>query len=74
VQEFYHMMNNKEHRDFIRMNPIWYKEFNRTQNAHAGFKQMFERAKKERIPSKLTTIDKHLSTVGLMLKLIKGFK
>ena len=74
VQEFYRMMNNKEHRDFIRMNPVWYKEFNRTQNAHTGFKQMFEQAKKERTPSRLSTIDKHLNTVGLMLKLLKGIK
>jgi len=74
VQEFYRMMNNKEQRDFIRMNPAWYKEFNRTMNAHTEFKQVFERAKKEQTPSRLSVIDKHLNTAGLMLKLLKGFK
>ena len=74
MQEFYRLMNNKEHRDFMRMNPVWYKEFNRTMNAHADFKQVFDRVKKEQTPSRLTTIDKHLNTAGLMLKLLKGFK
>jgi len=74
VQEFYRMMNNKEQRDFIRMNPAWYKEFNRTTNAHTHFKQVFDVAKREARPSRLATIDKHLNTANLMLKLIKGFK
>ena len=74
MQEFYRIINNKEHRDFIRMNPIWYKEFNRDLNSHIKFKQVFDRAKREAAPSKLETVDKHLNTAKLMLKLIKGFK
>ena len=74
MQEFYRMINNKEQRDFIRMNPVWYKEFNRTQDAHTHFKNAFDVAKREATPSRLATIDKHLNTANLMLKLIKGFK
>ena len=74
MQEFYRMMNNKELRDFIRMNPVWYKEFNRTTDAFTHFKQVFDTAKREATPSTLATIDKHLNTAKLMLKLIKGFK
>ena len=74
MQEFYRMMNNKEQRDFIRMNPVWYKEFNRAHNAHTHFKNAFDVAKRAATPSKLATIDKHLNTANLMLKLIKGFK
>jgi len=74
MQEFYRTMNNKEQRDFIRMNPIWYKEFNRVTHAHTQFKKVFDLAKKDATPSRLMTIDKHLNTVNLMLKLLKGFK
>ncbi|MCL1989369.1 MAG: hypothetical protein FWG67_00610 [Defluviitaleaceae bacterium] len=74
MQEFYRIMNDKEQRDFMRMNPVWYKEFNRVGHAHTQFKQVFDVAKKERTPSRLATIDKHLSTANLMLKLLKGFK
>ena len=74
VQEFYRLMNNKEQRNFIRMNPAWYKEFNRTRDAHTHFMQVFDIAKREATPSRLATIDKHLNTANLMLKLIKGFK
>lgn len=74
MQEFYRMMNNKEQRDFIRMNPVWYKEFNRTTSAHTAFKQIFDKTKKEQTPSRLSVIDKHLNTATLMLKLLKGFK
>ena len=74
VQEFYRMMNNKELRDFIRMNPVWYKEFNRAHDAHTHFRQVFDVAKREATPSGLERIDKHLNTAKLMLKLIKGFK
>ena len=73
MQEFYRMMNDKTQRDFIRMNPVWYKEFNRNADAHVHFKQVFDTAKREATPSRLTTIDKHLSTAKLMLKLVKGF-
>jgi len=68
------MLNNKEQRNFIRMNPAWYKEFNRTHDAHTHFKQVFEVAKRDAMPSRLATIDKHLNTAKLMLRLIKGFK
>ena len=74
MQEFYRMMNHKEQRDFIRMNPVWYKEFNRMTGAHTQFKQAFDVAKREATPSRLATIDKHLNTAKLMLKLIQGFK
>ena len=74
MQEFYRLMNNKEQRDFIRMNPTWFKEFNRATAASTQFKKIFESAKKDATPSRLVTIDKHLNTVNLMLKLLKGFK
>lgn len=74
MQEFYRMMNNKEHREFIRMNPVWYKEFNRAHDAHTHFKQVFDVAKRDATPSRLAIIDKHLNTAKLMLKLVKGFK
>ena len=74
MQEFYRMMNNKEQRDFIRMNPVWYKAFNRTHDAHTHFKQVFDVAKREATPSGLEKIDKHINTAKLMLKLMKGFK
>ena len=74
MQEFYRMMNNKEQRSFIRMNPAWYKEFNRNNDAHTQFQQVFETAKRDAMPSRLATIDKHLNTAKLMLRLIKGFK
>ena len=74
MQEFYRILNDKEQRNFIRMNPFWYKEFNRTTNVHTQFKQMFDTVKKEQTPSKLATIDKHLNTANLMLKLLKGIK
>ena len=74
MQELYRIMNNKEHRNFMRMNPVWYKELNRNLHAHTRFKQVFDSAKREATPSKLATVDKHLNTAKLMLKLIKGFK
>lgn len=74
MQELYRIMNNKEHRNFMRMNPIWYKELNRDLNSHTRFRQVFDIAKREATPSKLETVDKHLNTAKLMLKLIKGFK
>ena len=74
MQEFYQMMNDKEQRNFIRMNPSWYKAFNRMADTHVHFKQAFDVAKREATPSKLATIDKHLNTAKLMLKLIQGFK
>ena len=74
MQEFYQLLNDKTQRDFIRMNPTWYKNFNRAGDAHTHFKSAFETAKKNATPSRLTTIDKHLNTANLMLKLIKGFK
>ena len=74
MQEFYRIMNNKEQRDFIRMNPAWYKEFNRMRDAHTHFNQAFDIAKRDSTPSTLATIDKHLNTAKLMLKLLKGFK
>jgi len=67
-------MNNKEQRDFMRMNPVWYKAFNRTTDAHTHFKQVFDVAKREATPSRLETVNKHINTANLMLKLIKGFK
>jgi len=74
MQEFYRLLGDKTQRDFIRMNPTWYKNFNRTNDAHTYFKSALETAKKSATPSRLTTIDKHLNTANLMLKLIKGFK
>lgn len=74
MQEWYRIMNNKEHRDFMRMNPVWYKEFNRDLHSHTRFIQVFDTAKREATPSKLETVDKHLNTAKLMLKLMKGFK
>lgn len=74
MQEFYRLMNDKERRDFIRMNPVWYKTFNRTPEAHMHFKQVFDTAKKEVTPSNLEKINKHINTANLMIKLIKGFK
>ena len=74
MQEFYRMLNDKEQRDFLRMNPVWYKNFNRASDAHTHFKSAFDVAKKNAMPSKLMTIDKHLNTANIMLKLIKGFK
>ena len=74
MQEFYQLLNDKPQRDFIRMNPVWYKNFNRAHDAHPSFKSAFDVAKKNATPSKLVTIDKHLNTANLMLKLIKGFK
>lgn len=73
MQEFYRMINDKSQRDFIRMNPVWYKEFNRNTDAHVHFQQVFDVAKREITPSRLATIDKHLNTAKLMLKLVKGF-
>jgi len=66
-------MNDKSKREFIRMNPLWYKEFNRNPNAHTHFQQVFDDVIKEATPSRLETIDKHLNTGKLMLKLLKGF-
>jgi len=74
VQEFYQLMNNREYREYIRMNPSWYKEFNRTQNAHIQFIQSFEKDKRDSKPSRLSTIDKHINTANMVLKLIQGFK
>lgn len=74
MQEFYQMLNNEEQRKFIRMNPVWYKAFNRSPQTHTQFKKVFEIAKKDATPSRLVKIDKHLNTVNLMLKLLKGFK
>lgn len=74
MQEFYQMLNDKPQRDFIRMNPGWYKNFNRSHSAHSQFKNAFDVAKKNATPSKLVTIDKHLNAANLMLKLIRGFK
>ena len=74
MQDFYRIMNNKEQRDFMRMNPVWYKAFNRTTDAHTHFKQVFDVAKREATPSRLETVNKHINTANLMLKLIKGFK
>lgn len=74
MQEFYQLLNDKTYRDFIRLNPVWYKNFNRAHDTHIHFKNAVEAAKKNATPSKLVTIDKHLNTANLMLKLIKGFK
>lgn len=74
MQEFYRTMNNKEQRDFIRMNPVWYKTFNRTPDAHTHFKQVFNSVKRETTPSRMESINKHINTANLMLKLVKGFK
>jgi len=67
-------MNNKEFRDFLRMNPAWYKELNRDPTSYVRFKQVFDVAKREATPSRLETVDKHLNTAKLMVKLIQGFK
>ena len=74
MQEYYKIMNQKEQRRYLRQNPMWYKHFNRVAGAHTHFKQDFDAAVKASTPSRLTTIDKHLNTANLMLKLIKGFK
>jgi len=74
MQEYYRMVNDREKRDFLRMNPIWYKEVNRDFDSYERFKHTFEIAKKERTPSKLETVDKHLKTAKLVLKLIQGIK
>jgi len=74
MQEFYQLLNDKEQRDFIRMNPSWYKFFNRNHDAYNSFKTTFDEAKKQSTPSRLTKIDRHLNTANIMLKLLKGFK
>lgn len=74
MQEFYRIINDAEQRNYLRLNPAWYKYFNRTPDAYRGFRDVFENAKKEGTPSRLVTIDKHLNTANLMLKLLKGFK
>lgn len=74
MQEFYQLLNDKSQRDFIRMNPVWYKNFNRAHDAHTHFKSAYDTAIKNATPSRLMTIDKHLNTANLMLKLIRGFK
>jgi len=73
MQEYYNMLNNKEQRDFIRMYPAWFKEFNRSNDAHLNFNKAFDAAKKDATPSRLVTVDKHLKTANLMIKLLKGF-
>ena len=74
MHDYYKIVNDKEMRDFLRMNPIWYKELNRDPKAYENFKTTFEIAKKELTPSRLETVDKHLNTAKLLLKLISGFK
>jgi len=74
MREYYQMINDKEKRDFLRMNPIWYKEMNRDFGSYEHFKQTFEVVKKERTPSKMEAMDKHLNTAKLVLRLIQGLK
>jgi|GEM_PF-1358181 len=74
MQEYYRMVNDKEKRDFLRMNPMWYKEINRDQGSYQRFDQTFEVVKKERTPSKMEALDKHLNTAKLLLKLAQGLK
>ena len=74
MRDYYQIVNDKEKRDFLRLNPIWYKEMNRDPEAIERFKHTFELVKKQSTPSRLDTVDKHLNTAKLMLKLVEGFK
>ena len=74
MEQLYTIMNDKAQRQFIRMNPAWYKEINRRPESYEQFKQQFDIAKKEATPSKLQTVDKHLNLARAMLKLVGGIQ
>ena len=72
MQLMYEIVNDREQRDFIRMNPAWYKELNRDPSSYARFKEELELMKKEVQPSRLEKVDKQINMANVVLKLLKG--
>jgi len=70
MENMYKIVNTKYHRDFIRMNPFWYKELSRDPNAYEKFVGVIDRIKKDMQPSQLERIDKHINMAKVLIKLL----
>lgn len=69
METIYKIVNNVEHRDYIRMNPFWYKELNRNPNKYEDFTNEIETLKKQMQPSRLQQFENQLAFAQLMLKM-----
>ncbi|HAX73283.1 MAG TPA: hypothetical protein DCY20_07150 [Firmicutes bacterium] len=69
METMYKIVNNNEHRDYIRMYPFWYKELNRNPERYDDFVKEIEDLKKAAKPSRLQQFDQQLSFAQLMLKM-----
>ena len=71
MEVIYQIVNNQEHRDYIRMYPSWYKELNRNPESYSEFVAELEALKKQSQPSKLEKIEKQLNFAQFMVKMFK---
>ena len=65
----YQIINDEEQRDYIRMNPSWYKELNRNPERYQEFLKEIETVKKNAQPSKLETIDRNINVAQMLMKM-----
>ncbi|MGL4337683.1 MAG: YlbE-like family protein [Turicibacter sp.] len=68
----YKIVNNVEHRDYIRMNPFWYKELNRNPEKYEEFSNEIETMKKQQQPSKLKQFETQLAFAQMMLRMFNN--
>ena len=66
----YKVVNNEEHRDYIRMYPSWYKELNRNPELYSNFVEEIEAIKKQSQPSRLEKIEKQINFAQFMINLL----
>ncbi|MGL4373096.1 MAG: YlbE-like family protein [Turicibacter sp.] len=72
METMYKIVNNVEHRDYIRMNPFWYKELNRNPEKYEEFSSEIETMKKQQQPSKLKQFETQLAFAQMMLRMFNN--
>ena len=65
----YQIVNNAEHRDYIRMYPFWYKELNRNPERYEEFANEIETIRKQSQPTRLQKFEQQLNFAQLMIKM-----
>ena len=74
MEIMYHIVNNVEQRDYIRMYPIWYKELNRNPERYQEFVNEIETIKKQSQPTRLQKFEKQLNVAQFMLRMLNSNK